>query len=265
MMSADSYNTILFERNKNVVLITLNRPEKSNAMSPELMADMAQALEQVSGDDTVRAVVITGAGKSFSAGGDIKKDIEPMGKMSVSEFDHFFHVVDRMYLTTLEMEKPVIAAINGYAVAGGLELALCCDVRIAAEDAQMGAIFVRMGLCPEISLYLLPRIVGLGMAKLLAMTGRIVKAHEAFQMGLVDILAPPEQMLQTAQDLARQLAQGPRAVGLIKKAINDSLVMDLKAFVTYSKRLTYELAHTEDHREALSAFLEKREPRFKGK
>ena len=256
---------VLVEKNGSVGLVTMNRPDKSNAMSPELMREMAEALKDMAADQAIRAVVITGAGKSFSAGGDIKRDIEPLGKMSTAEFEEFFDIVDAMYLTVVDMEKPVIAAINGYAVAGGLELALCCDIRIAAEDAQMGAIFIRMGLCPEVGLYLLPRLVGTGMAKLMAMTGRMVKAPEALQMGLVDVLVPPDRLLAEATQLATRLARGPRAISLIKKAINDSLTMDLRTFMTYSKRLTYELAHTEDHREALAAFLEKREPVFKGR
>jgi len=261
--SGNSQNVILVI-DDGIATITLNRPDKSNAMSPELMDDLANILQAVARDNNVRAVVITGTGRSFSAGGDIKKDIEPLGTMTPQQFDDFFHMVDTMYLSVLDMEKPVIAAINGYAVAGGLELALCCDIRIAADDAHLGAIFVRMGLCPEVGLYLMPRLIGLGRSKLLAMTGNIIDAKEAERIGLVDMVVPADSLLTSALSLASKLAHGPRAIGLIKKAINDAMTMELRAFMTYSKRLTYELAHTADHKEALEAFLMKRPPNFRG-
>jgi len=256
---------VIVSKKDRYAVITLNRPEKANALSPELMKELSEALQDVAVDENVGAVILTGAGRSFSAGGDFKMDIEVLGEMSTSEFDDFFKQVNEMHVGIIDMEKPVIAAVNGYAIAGGMELALACDIRIAAEDAHFGALFVRMGLCPEIGLYLLPRLVGLGKAKLISFTGDLLSAREAEQMGLVDIVVPPDRLMSTAEELAGRLGNGPRAIGLIKKAINECLTMDIRSAMSYARRLTYQLAHTEDHQEAVTAYLEKRAPVFKGR
>jgi len=142
--------------------VVLNRPEKLNALSPELMHDLIKAWDYVEKEDAIRAIIVTGAGESFSAGGDAVKDINPLRSMGATEFRKYFSVAEVMYRGIINVEKPVIAAMNGYAVGAGLDLALACDIRIAADDAKMGEFFVRMGLTPEIGAYILPRLVGLG-------------------------------------------------------------------------------------------------------
>jgi len=229
------------------------------------MLEIVDAFQRIAADDAIGAVLLTGAGKSFCAGGDLKMDIEVMGKMTAKEFDDFFQIVDDMLMGIIDLEKPVVAAVNGYAIAGGMELALACDIRIAAADAQFGALFVRMGLAPELGLYLLPRLVGLGMAKMIALTGEFVAADEALRLGLVEKVVPSDELVEVATKLAARLARGPRSMGIIKRAMNESLGMDLRATMTYSRRMTYQLAHTEDHQEAVAAFLEKRKPDFKGR
>lgn len=258
------FATVIVQRRDGIAIITLKRPEKLNAFSPELTHDFAEALGEVGDDRTVRAVIVTGAGKSFSAGGDIKTDLGPLRRMSLPEFNNYFYEGLLMYKSIVVMEKPVIAAINGYAVGLGMEVCLCCDIRIAAEDAKLGELFVRMGLIPEIGIFLLPRLIGPGRAKLVSFTGDLIGAREAEQMGLVDKVVPPDNLISSAEELARRLAQGPKSIGLIKKAMNESLNMTLDSSLSYMMDLFYQAVHTEDHEEAVKAWLEKRSPVFKG-
>jgi enoyl-CoA hydratase/carnithine racemase len=210
-------------------------------------------------------VIITGAGRAFSAGGDIKKDIAPLRELSLPQFNTYFSQGTVFYKLIVDAEKPVIAAINGYALGAGLDLALSCDIRIAAEDAQLGELFVRMGLIPEAGIYFMPRLIGLGKAKLLSFTGDMIDAKEAERIGLVDKIVPSDKLISSAEELARKLADGPKAIGIIKKGLNVSLGMTFDTCMDYITRLQYQLVHTEDHKEAVSAWLEKRKPVFKGK
>ncbi len=256
---------VIVEKKDNFAIVTLNRPEKANAFGPELTHDFSEAIGELGNDEMVRAVIVTGAGKSFSAGGDIKEDLDPLRKMSHAEFNEYLYQGMLMYKSILAIEKPVIAAINGYAVGLGMEVCLCCDIRIAAEDARLGEFFVRMGLITEIGTFLLPRLIGLGKAKLLAFTGDLIGAGEAEQMGLVDKVVPPDSLMSSAEELAKRLAQGPKSIGLIKKAMNESLNLSLDASLSYVVSLFYQAVHTEDHQEAVKAWLEKRSPVFKGR
>jgi len=259
------YDTVILERKDGYAVATFNRPEKMNAFSPELVTDFSEALGELENDGSVRAVVVTGAGQSFSAGGDIKEDLDPLRRMSQPEFKKYLYEGMLMYRSMVDMEKPIIAAINGYAVGLGMELCLCCDIRIAAEDAKLGEFFVRMGLTTEIGNFLLPRLIGLGKAKLVAFTGDLVGAREAEQMGLVDKVVPPDNLMASAEELAQRLAQGPRSIGLIKKGMNQSLNMDLDASLRLTVDLFYQAVQSEDHEEAVTAWLEKRRPVFKGR
>ena len=256
---------VIIERKDGVGIVTLNRPEKSNAFSPELVTDFAEVLEELENDDTVRVVIVTGAGKSFSAGGDIEADLAPLRKMRHPEFHKYIAEGMFMYKSMLTMEKPLIAAINGYAVGLGMEVCLCCDIRVAAEDAKMGEFFVRMGLITEVGNFLLPRLIGLGKAKMLSFTGDLIDAREAERIGLVDKVVPPDKLLASAGELASKLAQGPKSIRFIKKAMNESLHLNLDASLSLTNDLFYEAVHTEDHEEAVKAWLEKRNPVFKGR
>lgn len=255
----------IISRKGGVATVTLNRPEKLNAMSPELILELKPMLHQLSEDDGVRCVVITGAGRAFSAGGDVVKDIAPLSKMTPTEFNTYVDHAVGMYQEIRDMQKPVIAAINGYAVGAGLELALSCDIRIAADDAKLGEFFVRMGITPETGVYYLPKVIGLGKAKLLCFTGDVVSAQDAERMGLVEKVVPAKDLLSEAEALADRFAKGPAAIGIIKKAINESLKMTPETSLHYVMRMQYHLVHTEDHKEAVDAWIEKRSPKFKGK
>lgn len=253
---------VLVTREDRVAKIILNVPEKMNAASLELFMSVTDALNDVAADTSVRAVILTGAGKSFCAGADIPKEIARFQKMSGTEFADFTSPVSAAYLAAYRMAKPVIAAINGYAIGIGVDLALSCDIRIAAEDTKLGVFEVKMGLAPEISTYLLPRLIGLSRAKLLSFTGDMIDAQEAFRLGMVDKVVPPDSLMAEAESLARKLADGPLAIPYIKKAMNDSLEMSLESSLRSVFHMQYQLTRTEDHKEAVAAFLEKRQPQF---
>jgi len=257
--------TVKLIRKENVATLTLNRPDKLNALDPALINDLVKAVSEVTDDESVRAVIFTGAGRSFSAGGDVVKDIAPLRERSPSDFDSYMNQAVILYRGIMDMEKPAVAAINGFAVGAGLDLALACDIRIAADDAKMGEFFVRMGITPEIGIYLLPRLVGLGWAKLISFTGDIIDAAQAEKIGLVEKVVPSKELISSAEELAKRLANGPVAIGSIKKAIHESLRMTMETSLDYISKLQYQLVHTEDHKEAVTAWLEKRKPVFKGK
>lgn len=265
MTEEKEFGSVLVTRKNNFVTITMNRPEKLNALSPDLSDSLLKVFKEQANNDDARAVVLTGAGPSFSAGGDVREDIDPLKNMSVKEFNQYLFSFAELYRQIYRLEKPVIAAINGHALGAGMELALLCDIRIAADNMKMGELFVRMGLVPEIGMYLLPRIVGPGRAKLLCMTGDMVGAKEAERIGLVEQVVPLDELIPTAEKLASRLANGPASTIMIKKAINELSEMTMEASMDYSIRLQFQSTRTEDHNEAVKAWLEKRKSVFRGK
>ena len=260
-----SLQTMILEKKEGLATITLNTPERLNAMSPQQILDLVEVCAEIGEDEEIRAVVITGAGKAFLAGGDVETDIKPLSSMSPSEFNTYMKRADYFYRALVDMEKPVIAAINGYAVGAGLDLAMCCDIRIASEDAKMGVFFVKMGLVPESGAYLMPRLIGLGRAKLLSFTGDLIDGKEAERIGLVEKVVPADQLMPTALELANKFVNGPTCIGMIKKQLNESMGMSFETALDYAIRLQYQCIHTGDHKEAVNAFLEKRKPVFKGR
>ncbi|MDY6833597.1 MAG: enoyl-CoA hydratase/isomerase family protein [Chloroflexota bacterium] len=257
--------TILLEKETNVAKIILNRPDKLNALSPELIEDLIHAMSDVEADNNTRAIVVTGAGRAFSAGGDVQKDILPLSEKSPSEFMSYMTRAAVLYRMIFDINKPVIAAVNGHAVGAGLDLAMACDIRIASDQAQVGEFFVRMGLTPEVGLYLMPRLIGLGKAKLLCFTGDLIGAADAERMGLVDKVVTADELIPQTMELAGRLANGPVAISYIKKGINQSLALNFEGSLDAASQTQYQLVHTEDHKEAVSSFLEKRKPDFKGR
>lgn len=245
--------------------LLLNRPDALNAMNPALINDISHACDIVAQDSTIRALIVTGAGRAFCAGGDIHEDVNPLRSKSVADFHRYIDDAMVMYRQLIDLNMPVIAAINGVAVGGGFDIALCCDMRIAGASAKLGEFFVRMGLAPEIGSYLLPRLVGDGWAKRLAMTGDLIDAQQALRIGLVEEVVDDQLLIAHAEQLAARLATGPCAIGAIKKAINVSYGMNLDAAADHTLRLQYQMVHTEDHKEAVTAWLEKRKPVFSGR
>jgi len=257
------FKTIQLERDKEIGVVYLNQPETRNALSMEMQEELRIALEGLARDGAVKAIVISGRGTAFCAGGDLRT----MGDSKPFQGRQRMQSVHRLVLALRNLEKPVLAAVNGPAFGAGWSLAMACDFVIASEKARFSLAFVKVGLIPDCgSLYLLPRIIGLPKAKELMMTGRVVEAAEAGALGLVNKVVPPEQLLPEALTLARELAQGPPlALGLLKSIVNRAFETDFLTLLE-EEALAQDLClQTEDHREGVRAFFEKRKPEFIGK
>lgn len=261
------FNTIILSRKESIATITLNRPEVLNALSPQMFQDLTDAFDELAKDDTVRVVVMTGEGRAFCSGGDVQLDVAAISHMSAFEWREYMRGQHALIMKIAQIEKPVIAAINGVAVGGGCDLALASDIRIASEKARLGQVYIRMGIAPDLGgAYFLPRLVGSGRAKLLIFTGDLIDAREAESMGLVDKVVPAEELESTVGDLAKRLSKGPtKAIAMAKVAINRSLNMDLESALDYVGNLNFSLLQTDDYKEGFKAFLEKREPVFRGR
>jgi enoyl-CoA hydratase len=261
------YENILVEHDDDgrVALLTINRADKLNALNRALLGELDAALEELASDERVRAVVITGAGsKAFVAGADIVEIASLEGSEDGAEFSRYGQGV---FSKIEQMTKPVIMAINGYALGGGCELALCGDIRLAAESAQLGQPEVNLGVIPGYGgTQRLARLIGRDRAKGLIFTGERVGAEEAFRLGLVDRIVPGDQLVEEALALARSLAsKAPRAVALAKIAINEGVSMPLEAALDHEAKLFGQAAATDDRREGTSAFLDKRQPQWTGR
>jgi enoyl-CoA hydratase len=260
---AYAYDTLLIERKSSVAYVTLNRPDAMNALNVHLRRDLRDFFLEITEDRSIRTVVITGAGRAFCAGADIKEWEEPASL--VEERDErgrlSFGEAMRRY------EWPIIAAINGYALGGGCELALCCDIRIASESAELGLPEVTLGIIPGGGgTQRLPRLIGRGKALELILTGQRIAAQDACRLGLIEHVVPPDQLLPRAEELAQTiLARAPIAVKYAKEAIARGLDLPLDEGLKVEAELSILLRTTEDRMEAARAFKEKRAPRFKGR
>ena len=255
---------ILVEIKDGLARVTLNRPDALNAMTMAMRQSIATAFESFATDERVRAVLVTGSGRAFCAGGDIRL----WGDMTdESVFKAILEAIRRSVMAITSLPKPVVAMVNGDAVGAGCNLALACDIIIASENARFGETFVRLGLAPDWGgAYSLPRLVGVAKAKELLLTGKFVSAGEAERIGLINLAVPPEMLEETAMDMARQMAHGPtKAMGHIKKVINEAWFMDLATALEAEARTQWELVNTEDFKEGKAAFLEKRKAIFKGR
>jgi len=256
---------VLLSKKDGIAWVTMNRPEVLNALDPELLRDLVQTLSEVGRDGEVRAVVLTGAGRAFSAGGDVKVQKQSLDMPLPSRLERAT-MVQGIAREITGMEKPVIAAVNGPAMGAACDMALACDMRIASESASFGELFIRRGLVPDTgAMFFLPRLVGLARAKELVFTGDIIDAREAERIGLVNRVVPAERLESETLQLAGRLASGPtKAIGLAKKVINKSLATDLETSLDYALHALALCYQTEDHAEAARAFSEKREPHFRG-
>jgi enoyl-CoA hydratase/carnithine racemase len=263
-----NYKDIIYTKEEGVATITLNRPDARNSYSPEMLDSIYYAMEDAASDDGVRVLVLTGTGRAFCAGADVKamaeKFDQPGGKRKVRKQK----VNERQIYSSLHsFEKPLIAAINGVAVGAGLDIALACDIRIASDRARFAEVFIRRGLIPVGGgTYYLPRLVGTDKACLLIWTGDMIDAQEAERIGLVTMVVPHEELENATWQLAEKLVKGPSlAIKKAKRAIYEGLEMDLESTLDYVVPITKELHETEDHKEGAQAFVEKREPFFKGR
>ncbi|MFC1858255.1 enoyl-CoA hydratase/isomerase family protein [Thermodesulfobacteriota bacterium] len=265
-MSAEE---ILFEKEDGVATLTLNRPDKFNAITPEMAYEtLIGIFNQIKIDDEIRAIIITGAGKGFCSGTDVSARLAKRLEGEIDEPRHEkIDVVGRFILNIADMDKPVIAAINGIAAAAGLSIALASDIRIASEKARFGAIWIRRGLIPDVgATYFLPRIIGLDKALELTLKGDIIDAQEALKIGLVTRLVPHDELMSNARELAVKIAKGPAvAIELLKRGLYRSLNNDLKVQLDYESYAQNLCRQTDDHKEGVRSFMEKREPNFKGR
>ncbi len=256
---------VLSSRDGPVLTLTLNRPEALNALTPETTQALRTEVETAGRDPEVGAIVLTGAGRAFCAGADLK-DVNARAVAGDNDLGADLRTnYTPMIRAIRACPKPVIAALNGTAAGAGLSLALACDLRLAAAGAQLIVVFVRVGLVPDAgSLFFLTRMLGLSKATELAITGDPVSADDALRLGLVVSVVPPDQLMPAAMERARHLAAGPRQTyALIKRGMEQALHLDLEQTLELESQLQALAAETPDAQEAIRAFLEKRKPVFK--
>ncbi len=262
------FNEILVEEKKKFAVITLNRPDKFNAYTTEMYEKLPEILNDISKNDKIKAVVITGAGKGFCSGSDVVSRLggDLQNEEKVGPTENIRQIED---LTNLfgNFAKPVISAVNGVAVGAGLSTALISDIRIASEKARFGAVWVKMGLIPDMgATYYLPRIVGVSKAIEMTLTGEIIDAQEALRIGLVNKIVPHEQLMDKALEMAENIASGPSvAIKLAKRALHRAPNNDLQMQMDYECYAQFFCRQTYDHKEGINAYKEKRPPLFKGR
>jgi enoyl-CoA hydratase len=258
------FKHIIYEKSEGIATITLNRPEALNAFNKEVADEVLQAVDDIKADENVRVVVLTGAGeKAFSAGADIKA----MKGMNALKARELSLMGERLCNAFENLEKPVVAALNGYALGGGLEVAMACDLRIASENARMGQREVNIGLIPGWGgTQRLTRLIGRTKAKELVFTGRMIGAKTAERLGIVNMVVPADKFKEAVRQLATELAsKAPVALKVAKAVINKGADMSLDAAIALEREGFGVAASTEDLQEGVSAFIEKRKPTFKGK
>ena len=263
-----SYKCLIYDEKDGVATLTMNRPERLNALGDTLRDDLHHAIVRASDDLAIRAIVLTGAGRGFCSGGDVKVMNENKERGAGRPLiDQVAPSRDRTVLAMRDAPKPLIAAVNGPAAGAGMNIALACDIRIASSTARFGETFVKRGLHVDWGgTYFLPRIIGMAKACELIFTGEIIDAEEALQLGIVSKVVAPEELMPCVHELAQKIAAGPPiAIRLAKRALYRSQDCDLRSaleFETYAQNICSE---TEDAREGITAFVEKRPPRFQGR
>lgn len=258
------YKTLIYEKKENIGVLTINRPQRMNAISNELTSELKKFLDEIENDDELRVLVITGAGdKAFVAGADINELVDRdalIGRRVSRQRQDIFSRIENLHV-------PAIAAINGYALGGGLELALACSIRVCSDKAQFGAPEVKLGIIPgDGGTQRLPRLVGLGRAMEMILTGDFIDAEEAYRIGLVNKIVPHEELMEKAMELAKKIAsRPPLAVRYAKETVNRSLEGSTVSGFALESFLHALSCTTEDKKEGVSAFLEKRKGKFKGR
>jgi 2-(1,2-epoxy-1,2-dihydrophenyl)acetyl-CoA isomerase len=259
-----SYETIIWESKDGIGTLTLNRPEKLNAINRRMTEELNSAMVEIAKDEGVRALVVTGAGRGFCSGADVGDMAQAAAPI---ENRYWTQMAHKIILGLTDLEKPVIAKVNGAAVGIGCSLALSADIIIASESAKFSLIFSRIGLIPDGgSLFHLPRLVGPAKAKELIFTAKIVDAKEAERIGLINKAVPADELDNEVNTLAKQLAEGATtAFGIAKKIINKGLSMDLSSVLECEAFGQTIAGTTQDAQEGVMAFLEKRKAEFKGR
>ncbi|MGE1061508.1 short-chain-enoyl-CoA hydratase [Megasphaera paucivorans] len=259
-----SYENLLIEKENGTAVVTINRPKALNALNEATVRELDKMIDEIEADQDVAVLIITGSGqKSFVAGADI---VEMKDKNAMEGRD--WGILAQGVFNKLEnMKKPVIAAVNGYALGGGNELQMACDIRIAADNAKFGQPEVTLGITPGFGgTQRLPRLVSKGMAKKLLFTGAMIDAAEAYRIGLVDELVPADHLMAAAKKMAVKIQSvAPLAVQLCKSAVNRGINMDLQSGIQYEDEVWGLCFSTNDQKEGMQAFVEKRKAEFSGK
>jgi 2-(1,2-epoxy-1,2-dihydrophenyl)acetyl-CoA isomerase len=262
-----SWEHVLLEIKDHIATVTLNRPEKMNAFGGRMRQEIAEVIDRVCRDEDVRVIVITGAGKAFCVGGDVGEFVSGTSRALEETAPSQRPAMSRIVMAINQVEKPVIAAVNGVAAGGGCNLALACDIRIASDRARFAQVFTRRGVHPDWGgIYFLPRLVGYAKAAELIFSGEVIDAQEALRIGMVNRVVPHKELKNAANELARRIARNaPIPIAFAKRGLQNFYKWDLPMALDYEAYVLGVLMKTEDMKEGFRAFLQKREPQFKGK
>ncbi len=258
---------LLFDKDGDVGIVTLNRPDRMNSLTFDMIKGLIDYFSEAEQDDSIRSILLTGNGRAFCTGADLgggggRSDMNtPMG-MKLSA-----HLYGKVFFTMFTTEKPIVNAINGTAAGAGVNIALAGDFVVAAEGVKFIEVFVRRGMYPDAGgMFLLPRLVGLAKAKEILFFGEDILAEKALELGLINRVVPKDKLMDEAMALAKRLAAGPtRAIGMMKKVLNRSFELDIQTVLEFEAAFQGILVSTDDVKEGIQSFLEKRPPEFKGK
>ncbi len=257
---------MLYRTEGNVAILTINRPEAKNSFSPEMLTLWRQFLEEAKLDNQVRVIVVTGKGDTFCSGGDIREMAE--GRLRSWDMKRFlWEGVHRIIFALEDLDKPVIAAINGAAMGAGLDMAIMCDLRVCSDRAKLSESYILLGIVPgDGGAYFLPRLIGIGKALELLFTGDILSPREALEIGLVNRVVDHDRLMEETMMLAERIAsKPPLAIRMAKRAVYQGQTSTLRSHLDYISSQVALLSETQDHQEAARSFLEKRKPIFEGK
>ena len=256
------YENLIIEIEDGITTLTINRPKTLNALNTDTLKELSRAFDELEGNPEVKVIILTGAGKAFVAGADISE----MREKNAVEGREFGLLGQSVFTKVENLSKPVIAAVNGYALGGGTELTLACDMIYASEKAKFGQPEVGLGVTPGFGgTQRLPRRVGLAMAKELIFTGRIIGAEEALRIGLANKVVPPESLMEEVRNLAKEIAsKGQVSVRLAKAVMNRGMDTDINSALMLEADAFGLCFSTADQKEGMTAFLEKRKPQFRG-
>ena len=259
-MSTTTEAELIAEREGGILTLTFNRPKTLNSLTPAVLDGLRAAVEDAAGDDEVRCIVLTGTGRAFGSGASLRDS-------GTFDPEHvLLHHYNPAVLAMQKLEKPLLASINGLAMGASCSLALACDFRIMADDARLALLFTRIGLAPDAGAsYLLPRLIGVTRATEMMMLGDDVHAEQALDWGLVNRVVPAADLESETHAFAERLAALPRAAGMVKRLMRKTMTLNLPEQLTLEAKVQGEAGRTEDFREGVSAFMEKRPARFSGR